>query len=92
MGYFGEVRESVFHSFFTPLCSHPLPRAWLWAWNLTMCVWSCLGAGLGQVMGERVLGWGRLADCEIWGGNPRNTGRLQLGAAGSEELLQVCTT
>lgn len=51
-----------------------------------------LGARLGQVMGERVLGCGWLADCEIWGGNPRNTGRLQLGAAGSEELLQVCTT
>lgn len=47
-------------------------------------------SGQQVLVGE--LGWGQLAQCVMLVGNLGNAGRLQLGAAGSEELLHVCTT
>lgn len=60
----------------------------------------CKDAGLASFLSEVIviksglgaLDWEQPAELVMSGGNPENTGRLQLQAAGFEERLHVCRT
>lgn len=79
---FHEVRKTSFFCCVDPSC---LP---------------CKDAGLASFLSEVIviksglgaLGWEQPTELVMSAGNPENTGRLQLRAAGFEERLHVCTT